>query len=151
MGRTGGSLDCAFPPQGGGRSPRRVDPLVGSKTERPLEVVIVVVECYCFLIIIIVGTPPPRRSDPSRRFCPECSFCLSKTTGPKSSAFVVVPRSATFLASKMLCLLYPNAHRGHKPKGFFMILSLCVAEMLPLLYPHAYRLDLRPRNSSISP
>ena len=43
MGRTGGSLDCAFPPQGGGRSRRRVDPLVGSKTERPLEVVIVVV------------------------------------------------------------------------------------------------------------
>ena len=43
MGRTGDSLDGAFPPQGGGRSPRRVDPQVGSKTERPLEVVIVVV------------------------------------------------------------------------------------------------------------
>ena len=50
MGKTGGSLECAFPPQGGGRSPRRVDPLVGSKTERPLEIVIVVV-----VVVVVVG------------------------------------------------------------------------------------------------
>ena len=43
MGRTGGSLDYAFPPQGGGRSPRRVDLLVGSKAGRPLGEMIVVV------------------------------------------------------------------------------------------------------------
>ena len=61
MGRTGSSLDNRFPPQGGGRSPRRVNPFVGRKTERPLckVVVVVVVEGYLFLINIIVGAPQP--------------------------------------------------------------------------------------------
>ena len=54
MGRTGGSLDCAFPPQGGGRSRRRVDPLVGSKTERPLEVVIVLAVVGVVVAVVAV-------------------------------------------------------------------------------------------------
>ena len=32
------------PPQGGGRSPRRVDPVVGTQTERPLGEIVVVVD-----------------------------------------------------------------------------------------------------------
>ena len=35
MGRTGSSLDGSFPPQGGGRTPRRVDPHVGEKRSGP--------------------------------------------------------------------------------------------------------------------
>ena len=54
MGRTGGFLDCTFPPQGGGRSPRRVDLLVGSKTERPLEVMIVVVVVVVVVVVAVV-------------------------------------------------------------------------------------------------
>ena len=47
IGRTGRSLDGTFPPQGGGSSPRQVDPMGGRKTERPLgKMVVVVVEYY---------------------------------------------------------------------------------------------------------
>ena len=42
MGRTGSSLDGRFPPQGGGSSPRQVDPMDGRKTERPLDKMVVV-------------------------------------------------------------------------------------------------------------
>ena len=41
-----------FPPQGGGRSPRRVDPQVGRNTERPLGVVIVVVVVVAVLVVV---------------------------------------------------------------------------------------------------
>ena len=36
-------------------------------------------------------SPRPRRSDPSRRFCAECSFRLSKTMARGLGPFVVVP------------------------------------------------------------
>ena len=63
MGRTGSSLVGRFPPQGGGSSPRQVDPMDGRKTERPLDkMIVVIVEYYYFLINIIVGAPPPRRA-----------------------------------------------------------------------------------------
>ena len=54
MGRTGGSLDRTFPPQGGGRSPRRVDPLVGSKAGRPLGEMIVVVVGVNVVVFVAV-------------------------------------------------------------------------------------------------
>ena len=56
MGKAGGSLECAFPPQGGGRSPRRVDPLVGRTAERPLGkiVVVVVVDVVVVLVVVVV-------------------------------------------------------------------------------------------------
>ena len=43
MGRTGHSLDDEFPSEGGRRSPRRVDPMVGRKAGWPLGKMIVVV------------------------------------------------------------------------------------------------------------
>ena len=42
-----------FPPQGGGRSPRRVDPVVGRKAERPLGKVVVVV---VIIVVVVVVT-----------------------------------------------------------------------------------------------
>ena len=54
MGKAGGSLECAFPRQGGGRSPRREDPLVGSKTERPLDVVIVVAAVVVVVVVVVI-------------------------------------------------------------------------------------------------
>ena len=51
MGRTGSSLDDEFPPQGGGRSPRRVDPMVGRKTGWPLDKMIVAV-----VVDVVVGS-----------------------------------------------------------------------------------------------
>ena len=43
MGRAGSSDAGRSPPQGGGRSRRRVDPFVGGETERPLGKMVVVV------------------------------------------------------------------------------------------------------------
>ena len=54
MGRTGSSSYCTIPPQSGGRSPRRVDPFVGTKTERPLGEVSVVVAVVVVVVVLVV-------------------------------------------------------------------------------------------------
>ena len=55
MGRTASSLDGRFPPQGGGRSPRRVDPMVGRKTEWPLGKMIVVVVAAAAAVVVLTA------------------------------------------------------------------------------------------------
>ena len=54
MGRTGSSLVCRFPPQGGGRSPLREERLVGRKTGRPSSKMVVVVAAAVVVVIVDV-------------------------------------------------------------------------------------------------
>ena len=97
--------------------------------------------------------PPPRRSDPSRRFCAECSFRLSKKITRGLGLFVVVPVFCNPLTrNRRLADAVPtpdtsNSHFSRNSQAKSLVLA---SNFATWHFPLAYFFLTPPRNSSIS-